>query len=151
MANNFIGKLSMIYRYILENSSKIKVPLNDELEFIKDYFYLHQIRNEGKIELYIRVINDESNFFILPVSIQLLIENAIKHNMATYEKPLKILIYTEGQYIIVKNNIQKMATSVDSTKVGLKNLKDRVRLITGKEIIIEETAVDFIVKVPLMS
>lgn len=151
IANEFIRKLSVIYRYILENSSKVKVPLKDELEFIKDYFYLHQIRNEGKIQLSIAVKDDENRFSILPVSLQLLIENAIKHNMATLDKPLRIDINLEGQYIAVKNNIQKMATQVVSTKVGLKNLGERVRLTTGIEIVVEETAGDFVVKVPLLS
>jgi two-component system LytT family sensor kinase len=71
--------------------------------------------------------------------------------MATLEKPLNITIYIEGENIVVRNNIQKMATQVVSTKIGLKNLSDRVRLIAGKEIIVEETANDFLVKVPLLS
>jgi hypothetical protein len=150
IANHFIYKLSSIYRYILDNSSKVKVPLTDELEFIKDYFYLHQIRNEGKISLSIDIKN-ALNFEILPVSLQLLIENAIKHNMATLEKPLRIAIYIEEPYIVVKNNLQKMATHVVSTKIGLKNLNERTSLIAGKEITIEETTSDFLVKVPLLS
>lgn len=150
IAGQFIGKLSLIYRYILENSSKVKVPLKAELTFIEDYFYLHEIRSEGKILLNIE-ISDDYNYEILPVSLQLLIENAIKHNMATLEKPLKIAIYIEGQHIVVRNNIQKMATQVVSTKIGLKNLNERVRLVTGEEIIIEETASEYLVKVPLLS
>jgi signal transduction histidine kinase len=71
--------------------------------------------------------------------------------MATLEKPLKITIYIEGQNIMVRNNIQKMATQVFSTKIGLKNLNERVRLITGKEIIIEETTSNYLVKLPLLS
>ncbi len=149
IANHFINKLSIIYRYILDNSSKVKVPLQDELDFIRDYFCLHQIRNEGKILLSID-INDDSKYEILPVSLQLLIENAIKHNMATLEKPLRIVVYVENQYIVVKNNLQKMATQLVSTKIGLKNLNERVRLITGKGIAIEETTSYFLVKVPLL-
>jgi LytS/YehU family sensor histidine kinase len=126
------------------------VPLINELGFVRDYYYLHQIRNEGKIFMTIHVSN-EPDFHIMPVSLQLLIENAIKHNMASFEKPLRIEVYVEGHNIVVKNNIQKMATQTSSTKIGLKNLNERVRLITGKEIIIEESASDFIVKVPLLS
>jgi len=151
IAGHFISKLSLIYRYILENSTKVKVPLKAELEFIKDYFYLHEIRNEKKLFLTIDMEEDAYNYEILPVSLQLLIENAIKHNMATLEKPLKIAICIEGQYIVVRNNIQKMATQVASTKIGLNNLNERVRLITGKEISIEETTSEFLVKVPLLS
>ena len=151
IANQFISKLSLIYRYILENSTKVKVSLKDELAFIVDYFYLHQIRSEGKIFLAIEIKDDDYHYEILPVSLQLLIENAIKHNMATNEKPLRITIYIEGQNIVVKNNIQKIATQVVSTKMGLKNLNERVRLTTGKEIVIEETTTDYIVKIPLLS
>ncbi len=145
IANQFVGKLSVIYRYILENSAKTKVSLKEEVDFIRDYFYMHQIRNEGKIMLNVDIKENEYN--ILPVSLQLLVENAIKHNMATTEKPLKIHIYLEDKYIVVHNNIQKMATQIVSTKIGL---KERVKLITGKEIIISELKDNFIVKVPLI-
>jgi LytS/YehU family sensor histidine kinase len=151
IANQFISKLSLIYRYILDNSSKVSVPLKDELAFIEDYFYLHEIRSGGKMFLSIQISEDEYKNKILPVSLQLLIENAIKHNMATLEKPLKIYIYIEGQNIVVSNNIQIMATQVVSTKIGLKNMGERIELVTGKEIIIEETSSDFLVKVPLLS
>ncbi len=150
-ASQFISKLSLIYRYILENSSKVKVPLKDELAFIEDYFYLHETRSAGKILLSINIKESNYNYEILPVSLQVLIENAIKHNMATLEKPLRIVVYIEEQQIVVKNNLQKMATQVVSTKIGLKNLNERVRLITGKEISIEETTNDYLVKVPLLS
>jgi len=150
-ASQFISKLSLMYRYILENSPKVKVPLKDELAFIEDYFYLHETRSEGKILLSIDIKESNNEYEILPVSLQVLIENAIKHNMATLEKPLRILVYMEEQQIVVKNNLQKMATQVVSTKIGLNNLNERVRLITGKEITIEETTSDYLVKIPLLS
>lgn len=149
-AGHFIIKLSSIYRYILDNGSKVKVPLKDELQFIRDYFYLYQIRNEGKILLRID-IGDDEEYEILPVSLQTLIENAIKHNMATFEKPLRIFIYAEGEYIVVKNNVQRMATQVVSTKIGLKNLNERFTLMTGKGIIVEKTGEEFLVKAPLLT
>ena len=148
-AEMFISRLSSIYRYILENSHKDKVPLQSELAFISDYFDLHKIRDEEKILLIINA-PDADSFEILPVSLQILLENAIKHNMATRENPLTISIFIENQQVIVKNNLQKMAVQLKSTKIGLKNLAVRVRLITGKVLIIEETHTDFIVKVPLL-
>ncbi|HPR31480.1 MAG TPA: histidine kinase [Prolixibacteraceae bacterium] len=150
VAGQFIAKLSLIYRYILDNSSKLNVPLNEEIDFIRDYFYLHQIRNEGKIFLEIDIRDEGFSDKIIPISLQLLIENAIKHNMATQDKPLIINVYLEGKTIVVKNNIQKMATQVVSTKIGLKNLNERVRLHTGKEIIVAESEGYFFVKVPLI-
>ena len=149
VAEEFIHRLSSIYRYILENSSKDRVPLSEELSFIKDYFYLHKIRDDGKILLDIRV--DESDKSeILPVSLQILVENAIKHNKATRESPLRILIYIENKHVIVKNNLQKMALQLKSTQIGLKNLAQRVSLISKKALIIEETSTEFIVKIPLL-
>ncbi len=149
VAEEFINRLSSIYRYILENSSKDRVPLSVELSFIRDYFYLHKIRDDGKIQLEI-LDNEHNDSEILPVSLQILVENAVKHNKATRESPLKISIYVENKHVVVKNNLQKMGVQLASTKIGLKNLAQRVSLITGKVLIIEETNADFIVKIPLL-
>lgn len=149
VAEKFINRLSSIYRYFLENSSRDRVPLEAELSFIRDYFYLHKIRDDEKIQLEVKV-NEPGNFEILPISLQGLIENAIKHNKATREDPLRIIIYIEGQHIVVKNNLQKMATLIRSTGIGLKNLAERVRLKSGRDLIIEETSNCFLVKLPLL-
>jgi len=148
-AENFINRLSSIYRYILENSPKDKVPLGSELAFIRDYFDLHKVRDEEKILLLINA-PEEDRFEIIPVSLQILIENAIKHNIATRGNPLIITIFIEDQRVVVKNNLQKMSTQIKSTGIGLKNLAERARLITGNDLIIEETDSHFIVKVPLI-
>jgi two-component system LytT family sensor kinase len=87
---------------------------------------------------------------ILPVSLQILLENAIKHKMATRINPLRIKIYTEDNYVIVSNNLQRMAVQMKSTQIGLKNLAERIRLVSGKPLLIEETSDTFIVKVPLL-
>jgi two-component system LytT family sensor kinase len=149
VAEEFITRLSAIYRYILEYSSIDHVPLSVELEFIKDYFFLHKIRDERKIKLDIDV-HDIDDYAILPVSLQILVENAIKHNKATRESPLTISIYIENKYVVVKNNLQLMAVQLNSTKIGLRNLGERVNLITRKKLVIEESANEFIVKIPLL-
>ena len=149
IAEKFINRLSSIYRYILENSPKDKVSLQSEITFINNYFFLYKIRDEEKIQIQID-INDNDEYEILPVSLQLLIENAIKHNMATRENPLRIFIYLDNQHIVVKNNLQKMTGQLQSTKTGLKNLGERIKLITGKGLIIEETKNEYLVKVPLI-
>ena len=148
-ADKFIDRLSSIYRYILENSQKDKVSLVDELAFISDYFFLHQIRDEDKIMLDISV-SDQDKHNIMPVSLQILVENAINHNMATHENPLKISIYNEADYIVVKNNLQKKSIPLKSTHIGLRNLSERVRIISGKSLVIEEPGTHFIVKIPLL-
>jgi sensor histidine kinase YesM len=107
------------------------------------------VRDEEKIKLSIDY-SDADSYMILPVSLQILLENAIKHNIATRENPLEISIWFEDQYIAVKNNLQKKATQLKSTGIGLKNLAERVRLISGEDLIIEETNDHFLVKLPLI-
>jgi len=149
LAEEFIGRFASIYRYILENGSKDRVPLEAELEFIKDYFFLHRIRDDGKIQVEIN-INDSADYEILPVSLQILVENAVKHNKATRESPLVISIYLENNFVVVKNNLQKMAVQMSSTRVGLRNLSERIRLMSAKALIVEETDSEFTVKIPLV-
>ena len=148
-AEQFVNNLSSVYRYILENGQKDKVPLRSELELINRYFDLHRVRDEDKIVLSIDY-SGVDNYQILPVSLQILLENAIKHNIATRENSLNISVYFEDQYIVVKNNLQKKATQLKSTGIGLTNLAERVKLISGKDLIIEETNDSFIVKLPLL-
>lgn len=148
-AERFVSNLSSIYRYILENGQKDKVPLKSELNFITSYYNMHRIRDEEKIVLQID-IPDADRFMLIPVSLQILLENAIKHNSATRENPLKITITIEDHYIIVKNNLQRKATQLVSTRKGLKNLSERTRLITKRELIIEESENYFTVKLPLI-
>lgn len=148
-AELFISKLSSIYRYIIENSVKDRVTLATELEFIKDYFYLYLIRDEEKINLNIDIKDTESKF-ILPVSLQVLVENAIKHNKATREEPLNISVYLEGEFVVVQNNLQRLASQMKSTGIGLKNLSERVRLSTGRTLVIEETNDSYTVKLPVL-
>ena len=119
------------------------------MSFIRDYFFLHKIRDDGKIQMDIKV-DDTSNYEILPVSLQILVENAVKHNKATRESPLLISIYIENKHIVVRNNLQKMAVQLESTQIGLKNLAQRVKLISGKALIIEESSKEFTVKIPLI-
>jgi sensor histidine kinase YesM len=148
-AEMFTGKLASIYRYILENCRKDKVPLSEELDYIIDYADLHKVRDEEKINLQVNV-PDADKYKILPVSLQILIENAIKHNKATRENPLVIDVYAEGDYIVVRNNLQRMATRLGSTGIGLKNLAERMELTTGKSIIIDEDDNFYTVKLPLI-
>lgn len=149
-AERFIGRLSQIYRYITENITRERVPLEHELDFIQDYFFLHKIRDADKIILEESVSGSEK-YQILPVSLQVLVENAIKHNMASRENPLIIKIFLEDGMIVVKNNLQKMSSTLKSTGTGLKNLSERIRLLTGKEIVINESQNEFTVKLPLLS
>jgi two-component system, LytTR family, sensor kinase len=148
-AEVFTQKLSLIYRYILENREAETVPLDQEIVFVNDYFFLQKIRDEEKIELIIKIEN--KNCRILPVSLQLLVENAFKHNTATREKPLQVTIEQKGDWIEVRNNLQPKNQLSPSSGLGLQNLSERVRMQIGKELMIEKAEQEFVVRMPLMS
>ena len=150
LSEKFVQKLSAIYRYILENREKELVPLSAELDFVNDYFYLQKIRDDDKIELKTE-LNINSDALIVPVSLQLLVENALKHNSSTRKQPLEIIIHNEGlDKVVVRNQLHKKTQLADSSKIGLKNLNERCRLILNREIEILETAEEFIVKIPIL-
>ncbi|MGD1005856.1 MAG: histidine kinase [Ignavibacteriaceae bacterium] len=148
-AEQFINRLSSIYRYILENIAIDAVPLKSEISFVNDFFFLYKIRNEEKVNLDIN-ISDDNGFGILPISLQMLIENAMKHNIATRERPLNIKIFIDDCYIVVENNLQKITSFSGLPQNGLKNLGGRIKLMTGKDLIVKETPDKFTVKLPLI-
>ena len=148
-SEQFIQKLSSIYQYILEYSEAESVPLTAELDFVKDYFYLQQIRDGNKITLSIRADN-APQYKILPISVQLLVENSLKHNLATGERQLSIVIEITDGCVVVKNNLQRKDTLEGSKKIGLNNLQERVRYATGRDIKVVEAREEFAVFVPLI-
>ncbi len=148
-ADNYIQKLAEIYRYILDNEETEFVRLSKEIEFVQHYFELQKERNDNKILLNLDIKNADK-FKVIPVSLQILVENAIKHNSASTEKPLLIQIRDETGYIVVANNIQRKNILNNSSGSGLPNLKERVKLITGKEIVIDQENNQFVVKIPLV-
>ncbi len=146
----FITKFSSIYRYILEHKDEEMVSLSDEISFIKNYFYLQKIRDDGKIDLQIH-IDEPDSYRVLPISLQLLVENALKHNAATRESPLNINIYLEGDdFLVIENNLQKKMHMDPSSKIGLKNLGERISLVMNKSLIVEGNREKFVVKLPIM-
>jgi len=147
-ADRFTNKLSEIYRYILLNEDKQLVKLDDELKFVNDFFELQQIRDEGKILLDIHLENTEK-YLIVPISLQVLVENALKHNSATKKNPLIIKITEDSGYVNVSNNIQRKTNLEESSKTGLKNLGERIKLILNHEIVISEDGDLFLVMIPL--
>jgi sensor histidine kinase YesM len=148
-ADNYIQKLSGVYRFILDNEETDLLPLEEELTFVEHYFSLQKERYGDKIDLTIAVENPD-RFKIIPISLQILIENALKHNSSSEDKPLKINISVENRYLIVSNNIQRKNILSDSSGTGLLNLKERVKLIMNREMIIFQTNDLFIVKLPII-
>jgi len=150
LADEFIQKLASTYRYVLDHNQQVLVPVEEELRFVQSYFYLHQLRGKEKFQLNIQEGIPEK-LFVLPVSIQLLVENALKHNAATKETPLVIAISADREgYIQVSNNKQAMQTLEHSTGTGLNNLAERVRQICGRDLVLRETYDEFTVKIPIM-
>ncbi len=146
-ADNYIQKLSKIYRYILENEEMDLVSLDKEIEFVKQYFDIQKIRDNDKVVLEID-FQDADKFKVVPISLQILVENALKHNSRSEKMPLKIRIERSNDNIVVSNNIQRKNILENTSKTGLLNLKERVRLILDKDLIIEEDNNQFIVKIP---
>jgi sensor histidine kinase YesM len=148
-ADNYIQKLSGIYRYILENEETDLIPLNEELDFVRQYFDLQKERDNDKIFLKIDV-SEASKYKIIPVSLQTLVENALKHNSMSREKPLIIKLFILGDYMVVSNNIQRKNILENSTHLGLSNLKERAKLIMSKELTINEETDQFVIKLPII-
>lgn len=148
-ADRYVQKLSGIYRYILDNEEADLVLLDKETTFITDYFHLQQERDGDKISLDMDIPNI-GKYRIVPISLQILVENALKHNSSSENNPLKINIYEKGLFIVVSNNIQKKNTLDNSYGTGLSNLKERVKLITGREMIVSRENNEFIVKIPVI-
>lgn len=149
-AERFTTKLSKVYRYVLEQRNKDLIPLSEELRFARTYMELLGMRFEDAVKFNIpeTVSNDELK--IVPLSLQLLLENAVKHNVVSSLKPLEITIYEEGDYLIIQNNINPKEAIGKSTKVGLQNIADRYGLITSKGVKIENNNKIFKVCLPLL-
>lgn len=143
--------LAKVYRYILSNKDKDLILLKEELEFISNYFYLLKIRFAEAISMVIEISDlTADNFLIPPISLQTLVENAIKHNEFSSKTPLTIEVSVSSNVITVRNIINKKATVVKSSGIGLTNLDNRYKLITQKNITIENNLRYFIVKLPVV-
>jgi len=147
-ADIFTQKLSVIYRYILDNRDAETVPLEDELGFVRDYYFLQKIRDEEKIDLRFEIEN--TNCRILPISLQLLVENAFKHNAATRENPLRVIIHQKNEMIEVRNNLQPKKQLNPSSGLGLINLAERLKIHFGKTLEIENGDKEFVVRMPIV-
>lgn len=148
-AAKFIKQFSEVYRYVLEQKDNELVNIETEMEFVNSFIYLNKIRFGNALNVEID-INSRNNS-VVPLSIQMLVENAIKHNIITKDKPLKIKIYEKDSSLIIENNLQKKDNSKNSNKTGLKNIKSRYEYISDKEFIIEESEGSFKVKIPLIN
>jgi sensor histidine kinase YesM len=150
-ANVFNRKLAEVYKYFLINKEKEIISLEKELEFIKSYFFILNIRHDDKLKLNINFDGkDTSQFYIIPCALQILAENAIKHNEFTFEHPLHVEISIQADYLVVQNSGKHKQAITGTPKIGLKNLEAEYHLLVKKAIQIETSGNKFIVKLPLL-
>lgn len=150
-AKQFNDNLADVYRYILQNKARDLVLLQEEIHFVEDYFSLLKIRFEKALQLHIAIdtaLFDQ--YLVPPISLQVLMENAIKHNEFSDTMPLRVEIKLEGDAVVFRNQISTKAVRKPSSKIGLKNLNERYRLTTGKTIGIEATDKMFTVLLPVL-
>ncbi|MDQ3292535.1 MAG: histidine kinase [Bacteroidota bacterium] len=150
LAVKFIKQLSEVYRYVLDSQSKEVVPLADEMKFVQSYIFLQQIRYSTSLQIEIADLS-ANKYQIAPLSVQMLLENAIKHNMILEDQPLHLKIYTlDEEYLVVENNLQIRNIRSDSMGMGLKNIQARYAYLTNKPVLIEQTNEYFRVQLPLL-
>jgi len=150
-AERFVQKLSKVYRYILEIRDKKIITLKEELDYLTAYTFLVKERFGSNIEINVDIDDSFYRHHIVPLSLQILMENAIKHNIISKDQPLHIDIYVDDQNkLVIKNNLQAKRHVSSSTKFGLENIKDRYRFFTHKTVDVIPTAQHFIVILPLI-
>ncbi len=147
----FCEKLAKVYRYVIFSQHKNLVFLSEELDFSKDYSYLQEIRHSGELSISFESFDTIQNMLILPVSIQMLIENAIKHNQFSEADPLEIIVKLQDKYVMVENRVRaKEYSNVESSKIGLRNLFERSKLILGGECMVVQDDMSFKVFLPVL-
>jgi sensor histidine kinase YesM len=150
-AQNYVNSLSKALRYTLQSNDKQLVTLQEEMEFMESYLFLIRMRYDSNLVVSNKIDDNLLSLKLPPLTIQTLVENAIKHNEISKRKPLKIeIVTTESQSLFVRNNIQKKLTEDGGTGIGLTNLSRQFMILVGKEIVITANDVFFTVKIPLI-
>lgn len=151
LAVRFTEQLSKVYRYILQNKNKELVSLQTELEFTQAYIFLQKNRFGENLKVDFRVPREYLDAWIAPLTLQMLVENAIKHNEISTARPLYINVYiSKNDQLVVKNNLQKKKIIVPSTQIGLENIRKRYQYLGKQTIEVITTAQNFIVTLPLI-
>jgi two-component system, LytTR family, sensor kinase len=149
-AVDFVQQLSKVYRHILEVKDEQSICLKEELDVLQAYGFLLKTRFGNNLTINIRVAEEKLQKKIAPLSLQLLMENAIKHNIVSANRPLKIEVYTLNGNIIVSNNLQVKKQVNESTRSGLDNIRNRYRLLSDQLVEVKESQADFTVSIPLL-
>ena len=150
-AQRFTTSLSKIYRYVLEQKDKELVSVAEELAFAKTYMDLLKMRFENSLSYELLAENIDVEAKVVPLSLQLLLENAVKHNIISEQKPLCIKVYIEDDFLRIENNYQKKDVLQDRQGVGLDNIINRYGIITNRKVLIEQNEQTFTVKLPILT
>ena len=149
-ATQFVHKLSDVYRYVLEQRETELVPLKDDLKFMEDYVFLQKIRFGENLQIESKLDLD-LNRLVIPLSLQMLVENAIKHNEISKDHPLLITITSTGNgHVIIKNNLQRREVSEPSLGTGLENLRKQISYFSKDPLLVQEETEAFIVRMPTL-
>jgi len=147
-AVKFIRKLAELYRYVLDAKDKELVPLSEELRLTEAYVYMQKNRFGDNLIVSSNVSPDSKQ--IVPLALQMLVENAVKHNIVSSDRPLTIHIFEDNGYLVCENNLQKKLTLPDSNTIGLKNIKDRYEFLSPMPMFFGEVDGQYVVKLPLI-
>jgi sensor histidine kinase YesM len=146
LADHYINRLAQVYRYVLEHNDEKQVPLKKEIAMVEAYCFLLNVRFYNKVMLDVQL--DDMSAWVLPMSVQLLVENAIKHNHISENQPLKLRIYSSEDILWVENRLNIKDSRDKSTGIGLRNLEARYKYVTGKPIVMENDGEVFRVGLP---
>jgi len=151
LASDFVTRLASTYRYILDNREHDLVDLDKELSFLDSYIFMMNVRHKDAVTITTEVHVDAKAYLIPTLSLQMLVENALKHNQYSIEKPLHISISTiQNDAIVVRNNVQKRTKAGETTKMGLQNIKKRYSYYSNKQVLVREERDFFEVIIPLL-
>ena len=151
LASDFVTRLATCYRYILDNREEDLVGLDKELQFLDAFIFMMKVRHDGAIFINTDIDIKANTVLIPTLSLQMLVENALKHNYYSKEQPITIDIYIRDHRLQVKNNKRKRIDSESSTKLGLANIKKRYAFYTNKDVIIDDDNTLFKVSLPLLN
>jgi two-component system LytT family sensor kinase len=152
LAVKYIDQLSKVLRYVLQAGKQEVVTLHEEIEILNSYVFLQKIRYVDNLIVDINLNPSDSNYYVAPMVLQMLIENAIKHNEITSDNPLKIKLSLEDSYLKMWNSVRKKEIALqESTHMGLDNIRSRYKTLSDQEVLIEETDNEFSVSIPLIN
>lgn len=149
-ASDYVRKLAAVYRYLLNIEEESSVILSEEVTFVKLYIDLLTQRFDNGLQTEFDIKDNDMYKKVIPCGLQLLVENATKHNIVSISKPLHIKISSDGEFITIENNLQPKIHKLESTGLGLNNIKGQYQSVFNKEVIIIQSTDTYIVKLPLI-